>query len=161
MATAFGVRLTLFPKILTYFNELTMMLPLSLVFYILKSYVLDIELKFQGEVTINITRKNEINVLKNPTYWRLLLSARLRFTIQFCNSNITKTAEVKKNIGTTHEQRYICNTALGRRSAQVKALWRLSKQRSVSYGRYKQPHKPVNHVDLKPSSAMIKIKTDW
>lgn len=99
MATAFGVRLTLFPKILTYFNELTMMLPLSSVFYILKSYVLDIELKFQGEVTINITRKNEINVLKNPTYWRLLLSARLRFTIQFCNSNITKTAEVKKTSG--------------------------------------------------------------
>ena len=80
MATAFGVRLTLFPKILTYFNELTMMLPLSSVFYILKSYVLDIELKFQ-EVTLNITRKNEINVLKNPTYWRLLLSAQFNFAI--------------------------------------------------------------------------------
>lgn len=81
--------------------------------------MLDIELKFQGEVTINITRKNEINVLKNPTYWRLLLLARLRFTIQFCNSNITKTAEVKKNIGTTHEQSYICNTALGQSVVKV------------------------------------------
>lgn len=81
MATAFGVWLTLFPKILTYFNELTMMLPLSLVFYILKSYVLDIELKFQGEVTLNITRKNGINVLKNPTYWRLLLSAQFNIAI--------------------------------------------------------------------------------
>ena len=43
MATVFGIRLPLHFKDLIYFNELSITIALSLVFYILTTYVPDIE----------------------------------------------------------------------------------------------------------------------